>query len=625
MNFEHPLFFNYPLFKQIFERVPLGYVLVSKGSIIEYANERFCEMLGYSLEELRHKTIDSISHPEDNLRELELAKIKISKEDSHYIFEKRYIRADESHIWVKVTATRIFEADKAFVLGMVEDISHLKKTVDELRFSETNARALLDASTQAIVMIDQDESILFFNRMAFDTLKFIYHKELSVGAKVKDLVPPDLYLGIKHNLQKCLGGKQFKVDRMIELSSGQQRWFGINYIPIYDEQSKPHAIFFSLIDISEKIKSESKLRLQDSILKQVRNAIIVLNSNGTIIYWNSYAEKLYGWSAIEAIGKTSQELGIAPQFSSSESKEIISSIEETGYWEGEFISKDRSGRLINLYAVGSLLRNQAGQNIGRIWVETDISNQKNLESQLAHAQKMESIGTLTGGIAHDFNNLLMAIGGTAELLQQDVSENPTLLKKVTRIQTAAKKASALTEQLLNFSQKQDLVRKPLSLEKLIEKTIHLLQNSIDRRITIKKVIEPSLPEIIADSNQIEQILFNLTNNSKEILEPMLDSGHLGFIEISAGIKKTSEISNPLEYGNKEYVVFLKVADNGTGIPKELKSKVFDPFFTTKPIGKGSGLGLSVVYGIVKNHKGGIEVDSEEGKGTTVSIYFPEIV
>jgi len=252
----------------------------------------------------------------------------------------------------------------------------------------------------------------------------------------------------------------------------------------------------------------------------------------------------------------------------------------------------------------------------------DITKEKNMEAQLQQAHKMEAIGTLSGGIAHDFNNILGIILGNMELAMDDVPEwNPARLN-LQEIKIATLRAKDVVRQLLSFSRKTQVKRKPIEINELVRESVALLRASIPTTIEIRSDIPENLPAINADATQIQQIILNLSTNGAHAMEN--DRGVLGISLDAVSLKKESE---PHPYFKKmpqgEYVR-LTVRDTGQGIAPDIMEKIFDPYFTTKDVGKGTGLGLAVVHGIVSNHDGAIAIDSTPEKGTTIHVIFPAV-
>ncbi len=256
----------------------------------------------------------------------------------------------------------------------------------------------------------------------------------------------------------------------------------------------------------------------------------------------------------------------------------------------------------------------------RLQIATDITRLKDLEGELRHSHKMESIGTLAGGIAHDFNNILFMISGNAELLLEDIPKWEPTYKSVEEIKSASMRAAGIVKQLLNFSRKTDQNLIPVDALNVIEDSLNFLRSSIPSTIEVQKKLLISNTTILADPVQINQVLMNICTNASQAME---ETG--GVLRIEAKIIKLDNSSAEKYLELKEDVYLnIEIIDSGPGIAPEAIDKIFDPYFTTKEFGKGSGMGLAVVHGIIKNHKGSITVNSQIGEGTTFTILLPLI-
>ena len=248
----------------------------------------------------------------------------------------------------------------------------------------------------------------------------------------------------------------------------------------------------------------------------------------------------------------------------------------------------------------------------------DITEKKKIQEQLMHSQKMESVGSLAGGIAHNFNNILTSILGYSELLLEFSDLDDSSKQRVRNIESAARKAGVMVSKLLSFARRDSHEVLPFNLNDVINDSAKLLEGVLDKRIGLKIVLSDMMPPIIeGDPNQLEQVIMNLMVNARDAMpEGGLITIQTSFIEIEREKVKVPAYIQPGKY------IALKVSDTGQGIPREVIGKIFDPFFTTKEKGKGTGLGLATVYGIVKDHKGYISVQSKIGKGTVFDIYLP---
>lgn len=268
-----------------------------------------------------------------------------------------------------------------------------------------------------------------------------------------------------------------------------------------------------------------------------------------------------------------------------------------------------SPRVFNRYTTP--VRDARNQVFGRIFFFRDITYDKELEKQLLHSQKMESIGTLAGGVAHDFNNLLTSMLGNTELLKRELHSNPEHLTRLDNIERGAKRAAELTGNLLAFSRRKPTLLKVFDLNRLAEETVGMIRTSIPLDIHVRLKLSTDAQTVEADETQIQQVIMNLTLNARDAVKPG------GRIVISTRTGTDAQLGPD----SPKYVV-LEVDDDGSGIPTEALHRVFEPFYTTKEVGKGTGLGLSMVYGIVKKHQGFIEVHSAPGLGSRFSVYLP---
>jgi signal transduction histidine kinase/ActR/RegA family two-component response regulator len=269
----------------------------------------------------------------------------------------------------------------------------------------------------------------------------------------------------------------------------------------------------------------------------------------------------------------------------------------------------------HLHRFATPARDAHGHIFGRMFFFRDITYDKEVERQLVHSQKMDSIGTLAGGVAHDFNNLLTTILGYTELLKRELKENESSSQKLLQIEKSANRAAELTGQLLAFSRRHPTVLHVFNLNELVTETMDMIRSTVPASIDVQFQPADELPNIEADSTQIQQVLINLILNARDAL-----SG-TGKITISTRIGADTQAQPDVQDADMRYAI-LEVEDNGVGIPKDVLHRIFEPFYTTKEVGKGTGLGLAMVYGIIKKHDGFIEVTSALGDGTKFSAFIP---
>jgi PAS domain S-box-containing protein len=364
--------------------------------------------------------------------------------------------------------------------------------------------------------------------------------------------------------------------------------------------------------------TEEQIQFQAHLLNVVVEAVTAADAAGRITFWNRFAERLYGWSAEEALGLPLFELMLA-KAPVDQAGEIESLLRAGNSWSGELIAHRKSGEIFPVFMTIAPLQDEGGNVKGLVGVSADISQRKELEEQLRQSQKMDAIGRLAGGIAHDFNNLLTAITGYSQIALLKLHAEDPLRKDIEEILKAGERATGLTRQLLAFSRRQVLQPRLLDLNSVIVGMEYMLRRLIGEDITLVTRLEPDLGRVMADPGQIEQVILNLVVNSRDAMP----AG--GTLTI-----QTANIDLFEDYSHQNYrarpgpYVMLAVTDSGCGMDELVQSRAFDPFFTTKESGKGTGLGLSTVYGIVEQSGGDIRLYSQAGQGTTFKIYLPRI-
>lgn len=359
----------------------------------------------------------------------------------------------------------------------------------------------------------------------------------------------------------------------------------------------------------------------EHILESMSEGVILADESGALIYANTKFTEIVGYTVEEMIGKKVYELFLTdnalPDTLLVEQmhrryQDRLKGISET--YELKITRKDGQSRWLEISA--GPLKNASGVIIGSIGINTDITKRKELEHQLQVSQKMEVVGRLAGGLAHDFNNLLTVISGYANLLQPHFSTSEKGYRHVEAIREASKLASSLTKQLMTVSRKQILQLESVDINKIVIDSMSILQNLVGSHVVLSVKLEEGLPMILADVSQIQQVLINLILNSRDAMK---GEGRITIKTfVSPPLSHDDLVFTPIQT-DSQYVV-LSVTDNGCGIPDKVKKHLFEPFFTTKK--KGSGLGLSTVYGIVGQHNGKISVTSEEGIFTTFEICIP---
>ena len=356
--------------------------------------------------------------------------------------------------------------------------------------------------------------------------------------------------------------------------------------------------------------SEQRFR---ALFDNANDGVVVLDKNGIIINMNNKFCELHGFNKELLIGTHFRFLEVEDHKDEKEERlrRILNG--EPLVFETEHYKRDGSRILLEV--------SSKGINIGGdLYVQSfhrDITEKKAIQEQLIHSQKMESIGQLAGGIAHNFNNLLTAMLGNAELLKEYSDMDDESKQRVNNIESSARKAGILVSKLLSFARREKSDVLPLNLNDVANDSAKLFEGVLDKRIGLKTNLSDNIPTVEGDPSQLEQVIMNLMVNARDAMP----DGGLIIIKTSLVEIERDRFNMPSYIMPGKYVL-LTISDTGSGIPKEIINGIFEPFFTTKEKGKGTGLGLAMVYGVIKNHKGYITVQSEVGKGSTFDVYLP---
>ena len=485
-------------------------------------------------------------------------------------------------------------------------------------------RAVVDTAVDGVILIDARGGILMFNP-ACEKL-FGYPADEVVGLNVKVLMPTsyrEAHDGYLHNYhvsgeRKIIGiGREVVGQRkdgstfLMHLSVGETR------------QATGESIFVGVVhDLTERERIERELRESAARLRAVVDTavdgVILIDSDGIILKFNPACERLFKYQADEVLGENVRML--MPEPYRSEHDGYIHNFIATGDKKiigigREVVGRRKDGTTFPMeLSVGEAKQEGSSIFVGMIH---DLTDRKRTEAQLMQAQKMEAVGQLSGGIAHDFNNLLTVIVGNAEHLAEQLVSRGDLKRLADDICSAGERGAELTQRLLAFSRKQLLRPVETECNKLVESMHKLLRRTLREDIELSTHSDPGLRHAFADPVQLESAILNLSLNAQDA---MATGGRLTISTANASLDAGDHNTHP-DVGPGEYVV-IAVTDNGTGMPKRVLEHAFEPFFTTKEVGKGSGLGLSMVYGFAKQSNGHVTIYSEPGLGTTVRIYLP---
>ncbi|MBL9186662.1 MAG: PAS domain S-box protein [Opitutaceae bacterium] len=415
-------------------------------------------------------------------------------------------------------------------------------------------------------------------------------------------------------------GAEAYVGRRLSNANGEK--IGLLYV-LFREPLKETRIITDTLRIfaaraaseMERRRAEANVREQAALLDIANEAIFVKDADDRIIYWNRGAQQIYGWTSAEALGQLSAKL-LQPD--PVKFREAHARLVADGKWEGELTKRTKEGRELTLLVRWTQVRDEASRPKSVLAINTDITERKKLEQQFLRAQRLESIGTLAGGIAHDLNNLLAPILMGVSLLRV-YEPNPKSQQMISIIERSAERGTSLVKQVLSFARGVEGLRVSLEIKHVVKEVEAIAASTFPKNIRFETDLPQDLWPVLGDPTQLNQVLVNLCVNARDALP---DGGEIKVsaanMEIDAQYAAMNRGVSPGRY------VLVKVTDNGTGIPKEIIDRIFEPFFTTKEQGRGTGLGLSTVVGIVRSHGGFVNVYSEPGRGTTFQVYLPTV-
>ncbi|WP_346291374.1 hybrid sensor histidine kinase/response regulator [Sphaerothrix gracilis] len=368
----------------------------------------------------------------------------------------------------------------------------------------------------------------------------------------------------------------------------------------------------------ERKRAEQKIREQAALLDIATDAILVRDARNQILFWNKGAERLYGWTVEEALEKNSFDLLYDDM--STQAEEAQQKLVVENEWQGELQQITKTGQVIVVESRWTLVRDEEGQPKFILVVSTDITDKKQLETQFYRAQRLESLGTLAGGIAHDLNNMLTPILGIAKLLPHLIPDIDQKTSEFLEILThSTERGAELVKQVLTFARGIEGQYQMIPVENLISEVNQLIEHTFPKSVEISASVADDLWMVTGDTTHLHQVLMNLCVNARDA---MPDGGQLSLTAKNVWVEPNLTQGHPEAQAGPH--VMITVQDTGTGISPQILDRVFEPFFTTKGAGQGTGLGLSTVIGILKSHKGFIQVASQSGQGTQFKIYLPAV-
>ncbi len=612
---------NLTALQSIFRAAPIGIGMVS-NRVIKQVNTRLCEMLGYSPDELIEQSAEMLYPSLEEFERIGDEKYNQIRKLGTGTVETRWKCKDGKFLDILLSSAPIDPTEhSAGVTFTALDISQRKAAEKAARESSEKYRDLADSLPQIVFETDVSGNITFTNRNTFDLMGYTLD-DFNRGVNALQMLIPEDHDRALKNIQKVLLG-----ETSADAEYTAQRKDGSTFpIMVHSKRiirdNKPAGMRGIIVDLTERKQAEDAIRDSEERFRTALEAnpdpFVLYDMDGHVIFFNPAFTRVFGWTLDEQLGKKMDQF--VPEENWPETRTMI----ETVLAGKRVVATEtrrytRDGKIIPVIISGAIYRNRDGVPAGSIINLRDIREQKRLQSQLHQAQRMEAIGTLAGGIAHDFNNILSAIMGYTEIVLNDAEKDSPTQHNLKEVLKAGGRARDLVKQILTFSRQAEQELRPVQIKIAVKEALKLIRASLPTSIEIHQNIA-SDSVVLADLTQIHQVVMNLCTNASHAMQA--GGGTLGIILVDAEIDSDFAAGHPGLLPGPH--IQLSVIDTGHGMSPDVLNRIFDPFFTTKEKGEGTGMGLSVVHGIVKSYGGEIIVHSEPGKGTRFDIFFPVI-
>ncbi len=607
-------------FRDLYEQAPLGcHSLDAEGRIVA-VNKPWLDLFGYTREEVIGRRFSEFLSPNTRADFTEgYQRLKTLGELQRV--ELEMLCKDQSRVFVAAYGTVGRDKQGRFELGncILQNITEHRRAKEALRESEERFRSAFHHAAIGMALVSPDGEFLQVNRSLCDMLGYSEQELLDLPWRViADAEERDT--GPEHFRRLLDGEVQVEqVEQRYLHKNGHEVWVQMSSSLLRDPNGRPLYFVSQFRDVNQSKRAERDRVLLVAAAEQSVESIVMINCDGIISYANLAFERTHDCRREDAIGQHFR-LFLGDDSAEPLYLALWESLSRGETWHGHISEKDRQGQPRELTTSISPIRDQAGKVIHYVVTQRDVTQERVMERQLRRAQKMEAIGTLAGGIAHDFNNILAAIIGYSEMVLFKIEKGSPIRHNLEQVLRASNRAKELVKQILAFSRQNEQELKPIQVGIIIKEALKLLRASLPTTIEIRQHLAVRNALVLADPVQVHQVVMNLCANAAHAMRASGGVLEVTLEEVELDVQAVEQHAD-LAPG---HYLCLTVKDSGHGMSPEIMARIFDPFFSTKIPGEGTGMGLSVVHGIVKGHGGTIEVASELRGGTTFQVYFPRL-
>jgi PAS domain S-box-containing protein len=605
-------------FRLIWERSVDGMRLLNTDGTILQVNASFCRMVGMEEERLVGQPFTIVHAESERPALLQRFRDEAQQKKLEAHLEQEVDLWNGQRLWVEVSnSTLQATGEPPLVLSIFRDITLRKRTEEALHLGAERYRSLFEANPHPMWVFDE-ETLAFVAVNDAAVAHYGYTSDEFLHMSILDMRPPEEVPRLMNFLSDRRSNKQRAGVWRHRKKDGTLIDVEISSHEIQFNERPARVVLAN--DITERLRTESAIRSSEakyrSLVENLEQSVFLKDRDLCFVAANKRFCESVNRAETDIVGRTDYDLyprRLAERYRTDDYKVLEQGRRAEVEEQTLIAGNPRTVRIVK-----TPVKDDQGQIVGVLGIFWDVTDQRSLEAQLRQAQKMEAVGQLAGGVAHDFNNLLTVILGNLSLVLSKwppADEAPEMLDSARK---AGQRAAELTKQLLGFSRRTVLRPQAINLNTCIDETVAMLRRAIDPRITLETKTMPELGTVHADPGQMNQVLMNLCINSRDA---MPDGGRL-YLEAANVHIDESQARLTVDAQPGDYVR-LRVRDTGHGIPPEIRARIFEPFFTTKELGKGTGLGLAMVFGIVKQHKGWIECHSDVGRGTRFDIYLPQ--